>query len=220
MWGVAGGTRVASVNYLEVRMKRFTPSPALAVAFVALLVAFTGSSFAAPAREAASKLVSGSKIKKNTITSRQVKNGSLLAADFKSGQLPRGARGADGARGATGPQGYRGPQGAAGAAGQKGADGSARAYGRIATNGALTRGKNVASVSLAQGTTYQYCINTTFGAVENITASATFGSASAGVVTVVDVGDGNGACPAGTDATIVNYVNGAATAQPVYFTLN
>ena len=94
-------------------MRRHLPTPATAIAFVALLVAFTGSSFAAPARDAASKLVSGSKIKKESITSKQVKNGSLLAADFKGGQLPRGATGATGAAGPRGATGAAGPQGPA-----------------------------------------------------------------------------------------------------------
>jgi hypothetical protein len=198
-------------------MKRLIPSPALAVAFVALLVAFTGTSVAAPVRDAASKLISGSKIKKDSITGKQIKNGSLSSSEFAKGSMPKGATGPQGPAGARGPQG---PAGNNGKDGQDGADGSARAYGRIATNAALTRSKGVASVSLAQGTTYQYCINTTFGSVDNINANVTFGSSASGVVTVVDVGDGNGACPAGTDATIVNYVNGTPTAQPVYFSLN
>jgi hypothetical protein len=44
-------------------------------------------------------------LKKNAVTSVKVKNGSLLAADFKLGQLPAG------------PQGPQGPKGDAGAAG-------------------------------------------------------------------------------------------------------
>ena len=46
--------------------------------------------------------------------SRHVINGSLLKADFKSGQLPRGARGPAGTAGATGPAGPAGPAGAKG----------------------------------------------------------------------------------------------------------
>ncbi len=122
-------------------MKRIVPSPAMAVAFVALLVAFTGSSFAAPAREAASKLVNGSKITKSSITSKQIKNGSLLAADFKKGQLPRGAAGARGAQGPQGAQGAQGPQGPQG-------PGAPVAYAEVGQNGAL--GKRSGAVSSVQ----------------------------------------------------------------------
>ncbi|HEX5909109.1 MAG TPA: hypothetical protein VFY44_01370 [Thermoleophilaceae bacterium] len=135
-------------------MRRAVPTPATAIAFVALLVAFTGSSFAAPAREAASKLVSGSKIKKESITGKQVKNGSLLAADFKSGQLPRGAAGAQGpagARGATGAAGAQGPQGPAGPQGP----GAPVAYGVIDDDGTLrpTQSRGVVAARRANGGT-------------------------------------------------------------------
>jgi hypothetical protein len=54
------------------------------------------------------------KLPKNSVTTVQVKNGSLLAKDFKNGQLKPGAAGAQG------PQGPKGDQGAAGAQGPKG----------------------------------------------------------------------------------------------------
>src|SRR4029077_14294419 len=47
--------------------------------------------------------------KKNAVISSKGKNHSLLAADFKSGQLPRGAQGPQGAQGAQGPAGPAGP---------------------------------------------------------------------------------------------------------------
>jgi hypothetical protein len=125
-------------------MKRIVPSPAMAVAFVALLVAFTGSSFAAPARDAASKLVSGTKITKSSITSKQIKDGSLLAADFKKGQLPRGATGPAGARGAQGPQGPQGAQGPQG-------PGAPVAWAQVAESGALVRGSGAVSAAKENG---------------------------------------------------------------------
>lgn len=54
------------------------------------------------------KAVSNAKIGANAVTTDKVKNGSLLKADFKAGQLPTGA---------TGPAGPAGPAGAAGAVG-------------------------------------------------------------------------------------------------------
>jgi hypothetical protein len=128
-------------------MKRIVPSPAMAVAFVALLVAFTGSSFAAPARDAASKLVSGTKIAKSSITSKQIKNGSLLAADFKKGQLPRGATGPAGARGAQGPQGAQGAQGPQGPQGP----GAPVAWAQVAESGTLVRGSGAVSAVKENG---------------------------------------------------------------------
>ncbi len=69
---------------------------------------------------AASKLITGKQIAKGTITAANITSHSLLADNFKAGQLPTGATGA------TGPQG---PAGATGAAG------SAVAYGDVVLNG-------------------------------------------------------------------------------------
>jgi hypothetical protein len=83
------------------------------VAYLALLFALCGTSYAA-----ATALLPA-----NSVGTRQVINGSLLKKDFKSGQLPRGARGPvgpAGAAGATGPAGPAGPAGAAGAQGPPG----------------------------------------------------------------------------------------------------
>jgi hypothetical protein len=46
------------------------------------------------------------------VTSVKVKNGSLLAADFKAGQLPSGPQGPKGEPGAQGPKGDTGAPGA------------------------------------------------------------------------------------------------------------
>jgi hypothetical protein len=75
------------------------PSPATIVALIALLAALTSPAWAKPVRN----LIHGSDIAKNAITSPKVKNRSLLAKDFKKGQLPRGKTGK------TGPQGPAGP---------------------------------------------------------------------------------------------------------------
>jgi hypothetical protein len=44
----------------------------------------------------------------NSVTTKQVKDHSLMARDFKGGQVPRGPVGP---QGSTGPQGSQGPQG-------------------------------------------------------------------------------------------------------------
>lgn len=59
------------------------------VALLALVFAMTGGATAATDQVVtAAKKLSGSKIKGNTITTKQIKNYSLLAKDFKPGQLP------------------------------------------------------------------------------------------------------------------------------------
>jgi hypothetical protein len=91
------------------RILRHRPSPALVVACLALTIALGGTSYAAITLPAGS--VGTKQLKKNAVISAKVKNRSLLAIDFKRGQLPRGARGATGAGGATGATGATGPAG-------------------------------------------------------------------------------------------------------------
>jgi len=91
----------------------------MVIACIALGVALGGTSVAA-----VNALPNGSvgtkQLKKNAVISTKVKNRSLLAVDFKAGQLPRGAQGPAGATGATGPAGSTGPAGPAGPAGPPG----------------------------------------------------------------------------------------------------
>ena len=80
-----------------------------AIAWIALFVALGGVSYAAVKLPANS--VGTRQLKRNAVTSSRVKNRSLLAVDFRRGQLPRGAKGS------AGPQGPAGPKGDSGAAG-------------------------------------------------------------------------------------------------------
>lgn len=62
------------------------PSPAMVVAFAALIVALGGTSYAAirlPKNSVGSK-----QIKRNAVSSTKIKNNSLKAVDFKAGELP------------------------------------------------------------------------------------------------------------------------------------
>ena len=113
------------------------PSPALVVACFALGVALTGTSYATvlnvpDGSVTTAKIKNGAvttpKLKNDAVTVRQafaansvragqVKNGSLLKEDFKSGQLPAGP---------PGPQGPQGPQGPAGPNGRPGISGLQR----------------------------------------------------------------------------------------------
>ena len=69
-------------------MSRFKklPTPALVLSMIALFVALSGTGYAAAQHV----------IKRSSITSIHVKDRSLLAKDFKSGQIPRGPAGAAG----------------------------------------------------------------------------------------------------------------------------
>ena len=70
------------------------------VASLALFIALGGGAYAAL------------KLPKNSVTTVQVKNGSLLGKDFKSGQLKAGPRGPAGGPGDNGAKGATGPAGA------------------------------------------------------------------------------------------------------------
>lgn len=109
------------------------PSAALVVACLALGIALGGTGSAAVANVpdgsvTTAKIKNGAvttpkikndavtvdKLAANAVTSGQVKNGTLLKEDFKSGQLPAGPAGPPGP---AGPRGVQGPKGAPGVSG-------------------------------------------------------------------------------------------------------
>jgi hypothetical protein len=100
-------------------LRRIKPSPSMAVAALALLVALGGTSVAAVAVAVPRNSVGTLQLKNNSVVSSKVRNGSLLRADFRAGQIPRGRAGA------RGPQGPAGPTGAVGATGPTGPAGVA-----------------------------------------------------------------------------------------------
>jgi hypothetical protein len=82
----------------------------MVVACIALILSLTGTAVATVTTVGRNS-VGTPQLKNNAVTTKKVKNGSLLRADFKAGQVPAGARGATGATGATGAAGPAGPQG-------------------------------------------------------------------------------------------------------------
>ena len=91
----------------------------MVIASIALLVALGGTSVAAITNVPLLS-VGTPQLKGNAVTSAKVKNRSLLAVDFRQGQLPRGPRGPiPGRKGrpAAGPAGPTGPSGPSGPAG-------------------------------------------------------------------------------------------------------
>jgi hypothetical protein len=93
------------------------PTASLIVACLALLVALAGTGVAAVTVVLPRNSVGNAQIQNNAVTSTKVKNGSLLRADFRAGQIPAGAVGPAGPAGPAGAAGPAGPAGAAGAAG-------------------------------------------------------------------------------------------------------
>ncbi len=98
-------------------MRRIVPSPAMVVACLALLVALSGAAFAAGRLPA--KSVGTEQIRDGAVTGAKVRDRSLLAIDFKRGQIV----GARGPKGASGPKGDPGAKGDLGAKGDPGAKG-------------------------------------------------------------------------------------------------
>jgi hypothetical protein len=92
------------------------------IASLALFVAMGGVSWAAVTLPAGS--VGSRQLKSNAVSSAKVLDHSLLAKDFKSGQLPRGLPGVPGSPGVPGPKGdpgAPGPRGEQGPTGDPGA---------------------------------------------------------------------------------------------------
>ena len=75
------------------RIRRLAPSPAMVVACLALAVGLAGTGYAV------------TRLPRNSVTTVQVKDFSLLARDFKRGQLPAGKQGPPGPAGPAGPAG-------------------------------------------------------------------------------------------------------------------
>jgi hypothetical protein len=90
-------------------MTRSGPAPATAIACIALAVALSGTSYAAFALPA--KSVGTRHLNNDAVVSAKVKDRSLLARDFRRGQLPKGATGRPGPVGPAGPAGPQGPKG-------------------------------------------------------------------------------------------------------------
>lgn len=112
------------------RALAYRPSPAMLVALLALFIAMGGTGYAALNLPANS--VGTAQLKDRAVTSAKVKPSSLLASNFKAGQLPAGAKGATGARGA---QGLTGDTGATGVAGTQGPNGDTGATGADGAQG-------------------------------------------------------------------------------------
>lgn len=95
------------------------PSPAIVIAVIALIAAMNGTAVADGVHAVAAKL------KKGSVTTREIKDGSVRLADInkKDRATLKGAKGDTGATGAAGAAGAKGETGAPGAPGAPGAKG-------------------------------------------------------------------------------------------------
>jgi hypothetical protein len=82
------------------------------IATMALFIALGGGAYAAT--KISKNSVGTAQLKSNAVISSKVKNRSLLAVDFKAGQLPRGPKGDQGIQGLKGDKGAKGDKGDAG----------------------------------------------------------------------------------------------------------
>jgi Collagen triple helix repeat (20 copies) len=92
-----------------------------AIAYVALVLAMGGTSYAATTLPANS--IGTRQLQNGAVTGQKVRAHSLLAQDFKLGQLSSGVKGNTGAAGLQGPKGDSGTAGAQGPKGDTGATG-------------------------------------------------------------------------------------------------
>ena len=82
---------------------RRRPTPAMVVACIALIAALTPTSYAAVASQLVPKdSVGAAQLRKNSVTSDEVRDFTLRAWDFKRGTLPRGPAGPQGPPGVIG----------------------------------------------------------------------------------------------------------------------
>lgn len=175
------------------------PSPSLAVAIAAVVIASSGSAVAA-----------------SMITTKQIKNGTIQLVDLNKAtrdalrrergpQGPVGPSGAAGAAGATGAPGLAGPGGAAGA------PGSAIAFARVAADRTVDPAAS-SGIALLAGGVGTYCLDRTGGGVENFVATineiavAGFNPTEiAGTAVPSEIAASN--CPSGTDVLVTTREN-------------
>jgi hypothetical protein len=125
------------------RIMSHRPSPAMVVAFLALLAALGSSAYAQLTIPRNS--VGNAQLKRNAVTSSKVRNGSLLSRDFRPGQLPAGPQGPAGPPGPEGPRGLTGERGPVGERGPAGPQGPAGATNVTVALGQVEAGNSIAT---------------------------------------------------------------------------
>jgi hypothetical protein len=176
------------------------------MATIAVFIALGGTSYAVTQLDnnsVRSKHIQNGQVKrvdlgKNAVTSKKVRNHSLLAKDFRLGQLPQGATGSPGPGG---PQGIQGPKGDKGDRGTDGVDGSAKAFATVEPGpGFLGASHGFVSVTRPDGfPTGVYCLTPQAGVnvVQTSAVASPSGSTAGGNDMVVQALGTVVDCPAG-----------------------
>jgi hypothetical protein len=165
------------------------------VSTIALFVVLGGGAYAAVTLPKNS--VGTKQLKKSAVTSVKVKDRSLLATDFKAGQIPAGAKGDTGAAGvkgdtgATGPAGAKGDAGAAGAKGDKGDTGLTGPRGPSSLQ--QVKGADVADLDNTSGSTLASAVLTSGKYL--VQAKTVLSSAAASMVDCSIFTNGNAGTP-------------------------
>ena len=198
-------------------------TPSLVISVLALFVALGGTSYAI------SKLPKNSvgtkQIKNNAVVSSKVKDKSLVAKDFKPGQIPAGKQGPTGTTGTTGTTGVTGDTGPAG---------SALAYAYVEGQASPPdvvpeKSKGITTAMVSSPSTGVYCFElSSLGPVKsaNVTAEPSFGSPATsnyyGMVQVLPNNTFDVGCPADSDAMVVmkNTATSALVGWFFYITVN
>jgi len=162
------------------RLRRLKLSPSLVVASLALLVALGGTSVAAVSQLVPRNSVGTPQLRNDAVTSKKVRNGSLLRVDFRAGQVPAGPTGPQGAQGATGPAGAAGPTGPTGPAGSV-----TKLTAVINSSGSIARSQG--TTSAGRTATGQYEVIFTQN-VTQCTYNATLGNATTGTPAAGSIG--------------------------------
>ncbi len=190
-------------------MKRFIPSPAMAVALVALMVALSGSAYAAGK-------ISGKNIKSSSITGKQVKNSSLTGSDIKNGSIQQ--KDLSSSISTVGPKGDKG---------DAGANGTASAFAQVSPTGpSLVTQRTKGFSSVTRIATGIYCLHLSDTSIDPdakpAVAAVEFGNTSGGAGSTVMVRGSNtslpDACAAG-EYVVRTFNSSDAAANTVAFTL-
>jgi hypothetical protein len=147
-------------------MRKRRPSPAMLVACLALFVALSGGAYAATQLSANSvgsaqlrdSSVTLKKLSTNSVNASKVVRGSLLAKDFKAGQLPTGAVGSQGIQGLIGLTGLAGTTGSVGPTGATGSAGSQGPPGASGNGYDFTTATGSAGPTLSSAGTYFFVV--------------------------------------------------------------
>lgn len=157
------------------------------VAYLALFVALGGTSYAAltvTGRMVKNSSLTGVDLRNESVTgadvrgltTRDVRNSSLLPSDFEGGRLPEGPAGEEGPPGPEGPEGAPGPAGPAGPQGPQGSPG-------VTTEAAIkSSGPSTATGNIVVQTTVLQELAVTVPApgFVSVVASASFDNVDAG----------------------------------------